>query len=124
MKAFFVVLFLLLAAWVPLAQAVSEQNTGDVNCTKSVTSSAAATELWPSKRNGVRVMLDASASGALWVMFQNKETDCSAITTNYGVRLTASSGYDFLTADDGWTGKVCAKLESGATAIIAQCEAY
>lgn len=117
--------FLLLTARVPVAWAVTEWETGRTVTSRSVSSSTAGVEIVPAKRNGLVVEVDAAATGqVVWFYFQNTGTPCSAVTSKVGRRVAAGNRYVFLTSEDGWTGAICAILDTGSTPTTVFAEAW
>lgn len=83
----------------------------------SVSSSSVGKLIVGSKVNGVTVTVPSGASVPVWFVYDNANSNCSTVTQYRGRRIAAGNGYEFLTRADGWTGAICAILESGSTAV-------
>lgn len=84
--------------------------------TVSVDSSTAGVQIVSSINGGVVVTLPTNAAVAVW--FTREEETCStSLTAIRGVRVTPGNGYEFLSKQDQWTGRICGILESGSTAV-------
>lgn len=98
-------------------------SVGSVNVTASnagtqIVSSICSTTIYsdPKYCGGVTVTVPSNAAVAVW--FAKIEGTCSAVlTTQAGYRITPGNGFDFLPSEDGYTGQICAILDSGAVAV-------
>lgn len=91
--------------------------------TVSVNSSSAGLQIVSSINGGVVVTLPSNAAVAVW--FAREEDTCSSVLTAVrGIRVTPGNGYEFIPRQDGWTGQICALLESGSTAVTVSVNSW
>lgn len=94
-----------------------KNDTGSGFGSVSISSSSVGKLIVGAKKNGVTVTVPSGASVPVWFIYVDANSDCSTVTQYRGRRIAAGNGYEFLTRDDGWTGGICAILESGSTAV-------
>lgn len=86
--------------------------------TVSVTSSSAGTQVCDFIDDSCFVQVPSAAAVPVCFAPVNDGTACSAgLTSAVGKCITAGNAWDFLPREDGWTGQVCAILQSGSTAV-------
>ena len=89
----------------------------------SVTSASAGTQIVSSIGGGVVVTLPSNAAVAVW--FAKTAGTCSSVLTiQSGVRVTPGNGFMFSAKDDGYTGQICAILETGVVAVSVAVNTY
>jgi len=96
--------------------------SGSTGAAVSVTSSSAGVQVVSQINKQVNILLDAAATVDVWV-FPTSGTCSSVLTTQKGFRLSASTsskfplGWQFTPSIDGWSGQICAILNSGSSAM-------
>lgn len=85
--------------------------------TVSVDSATAGVQVVTAVGGGVTVTIPSTAAVPIWVA--RLDSTCStSLTAPRGVRIAPGNGFDFL-ASEGWSGGLCAILESGVVAVTA-----
>lgn len=108
-----VILFLASAAWA--VETCQDPVT--------ITSSTAGTQVAATIGGGLTAYLKDGSVGAVWIARVPGGSCPTSMTNDMGYRLSRDAGdpdytgYDFIPRRDGYTGPVCAILESGSTSV-------